>query len=51
MTNWREAKYVSREQIENRLQELDYLHEFTPAQQKEFDRLEERLAELNGDNL
>ncbi len=51
MSNWREAKYVSHEQIEARLQELDYLNEFTAAQQKEFDMLEERLAELNGDNL
>lgn len=34
MTNWREAKYVNREQIEARLQELDYLNEFTAAQQK-----------------
>lgn len=51
MSNWRDAKFVSREQIEARLQELDALHEFTPAQQKEFDSLEDKLAELNGDNL
>lgn len=36
----------TKNQIQNLLQELDELHEFTAAQQKEYDALETALDEL-----
>ena len=33
--------------LENKLQEMDYLHEFTPAQAKQYDALETEYYKLS----